>query len=281
MVLRRMTGVFEPDDKAAPVKRPAKLPQVAILVPVYNEAENVKPMVREVAAAFADGRIPYELVFVDDGSRDQTWEEIQAAVRAHPEVRGLRHCQNRGQSAAVWTGILRTTTPLIATLDGDLQNNPADIPSFFRYLEEADLICGVRQKRQDTWVRRCSSKIARWTRKTFLGVDFQDTGCALRLFKRELVGHLFPFNGMHRFLPLLAYWGGAVVKEVPVLHRSRQFGLSKYGIWNRLGRGIADVMALRWYRRRCFFRVAQPGADGKPTLLPTWQREAILEAKPE
>lgn len=271
-----MRGVLEEDPRSVRVQ--LKPPQLSILVPVYNEAENVKPMVREAAAAFAES-IAYELVFIDDGSRDRTWEEILAAVRDHPEVRGLRHVKNRGQSAAVWTGILRTTTPLIATLDGDLQNDPADIPRFIPALAEADLICGVRQKRQDTWVRRVSSNIARWVRKSFLGVDFQDTGCALRLFKRELAGHLIPFNGMHRFLPLLAYWGGAVVKEMPVHHRSRQFGVSKYGIWNRLGRGIADVLALRWYRRRCLFRIAGHDANGKPILLADWQREAILEAR--
>lgn len=272
-----MAGVLESVTLAG--AKPGSGPQLAVLVPVYNEAENVTPMVREVAAAFKGG-LAYELVFIDDGSRDQTWDVIQAAAREHPEVRGLRHRQNRGQSAAVWTGLLRTSTPLIATLDGDLQNDPADLPKFLPLLNEADLICGVRQNRQDTWVRRKSSLIARWTRKTFLGVDFQDTGCALRVFKRELVWHVIPFNGMHRFLPLLAYWGGAVVKEVPVHHRSRQFGVSKYGVWNRLGRGIADVMALRWYRRRCLFRPAATNASGKLTLLPEWEREAILETPP-
>ena len=260
--------------------QPGGPPRLAVLVPVFNEAENVEPMAREVAKAFAGASISYELVFIDDGSNDRTWEEILAAVKAHPEVRGLRHRRNRGQSAAIWTGLLRTATPLIATLDGDLQNDPADIPRCVEELARADFVCGVRHRRQDTWVRRVSSKIARWTRRRALGVDFQDTGCALRVFRRELVGHLFPFNGMHRFLPLLAHWGGAIVKEIPVNHRARQFGVSKYGVWNRLGRGIADLRGLRWYRRRCLF--GPPGVDaaGQPVTLVQWEEQSVLEATP-
>ena len=255
----------------------SKLPQLAILVPVYNESENVKPMAREVAAALAGQNLLYQLVFIDDGSHDTTWQEILQVVQDHPAARGLRHRHNRGQSAALWTGLLRTSTPLVATLDGDLQNDPADIPRCLAELDAADFICGVRVQRRDTWLRRRSSQVARFMRRAFLGVDFQDTGCSLRVFKRELTGHLIPFNGMHRFLPLLAYWGGAVVKEVPVNHRPRQHGVSKYGVWNRLGRGLIDLMALRWYRQRCLFPVAPRDPQGKLVRLAEWQKTEILE----
>lgn len=271
--------MWETGSQAAMARPVGQPPQLSILVPVYNEARNVRPMVREVAAAFAGLGLAYELVFIDDGSQDNTWEEILAAARERVEVRGLRHRQNRGQSAAVWTGLLRTSTPLIATLDGDLQNDPADIPRCLAELAGADFICGVRAHRRDTRLRRFSSAVARWTRRLFLGVDFQDTGCALRVFKRELTGHLIPFNGMHRFLPLLAFWGGAVVKEVPVNHRHRQFGVSKYGVWNRLGRGLADVAALRWYRRRCLFTIASRDVQGRWVLLPAAQRDAIMDTR--
>lgn len=269
--------MWETGSKAAMAQLAGQPPQLSILVPVYNEARNVKPMVREVAAALAGLNLAYELVFIDDGSKDDTWAEILEASRAHAEVRGLRHRQNRGQSAAVWTGLLKTSTPLVATLDGDLQNDPADIPRCLSELAGADFICGVRVNRRDTRLRRFSSTIARWTRKLFLGVDFQDTGCALRVFKRELTGHLIPFNGMHRFLPLLAHWGGAVVKEIPINHRPRQFGVSKYGVWNRLGRGLADVVALLWYRRRCLFQVASRNAQGQWVLFSEAQKAALVE----
>jgi dolichol-phosphate mannosyltransferase len=273
-----MSGMVETGSKGMMARPAGKPPQMSILVPVCNEAENVKPMVREVASAFAGRGLEYELVFIDDGSTDNTWNEIIEAVQEHAEVRGWRHRENRGQSAAVWTGLTRTSAPVIATLDGDLQNDPADIPRFLSELEGADFICGVRVNRRDTWLRRFSSGIARWARKVFLGVDFQDTGCALRVFRRDVASHLIPFNGMHRFLPLLAYWGGAVVKELPVNHRHRQFGVSKYGVWNRLGRGLTDLAALRWYRRRCLFRIASRNAQGQWVRLSEAQEEGIVEA---
>lgn len=224
--------------------------ELAIIVPVYDEEENILPMAREVSDAMKNVAIDYELVFVDDASRDSTWQRIQELRKSNPRIRGMRHLKNAGQSAALWTGILNTTTPLIATLDGDLQNDPADLPKLIAELKNVDFVCGVRTKRKDTWVRRVSSKIARWARKSALGVDFVDTGCAFRVFKRSTLDGLFGFNGLHRFLPVLVHGGGHSTKEIPINHRARVAGVSKYGVFNRLGRGIYDLIAVGWYQRR-------------------------------
>jgi dolichol-phosphate mannosyltransferase len=224
--------------------------EVAVIVPVFNEEDNVLPMAREVSDAMKNAGRTYELVFVDDASTDGTWKKIEEARRQFPNVRGLRHSVNSGQSAALWTGIQATSSEIIATLDGDLQNDPADIPQMLPFLAQTDFICGVRAKRRDTFVRRSSSKIARWARHRALKVDFCDTGCAMRVFKRSALKGVFPFNGFHRFLPVLVHGNGVSTREVPVNHRPRVAGVSKYGVWNRLGRGIYDLIALSWFQKR-------------------------------
>jgi glycosyltransferase involved in cell wall biosynthesis len=225
---------------------------ISIIVPVFEEADNVQPMAREVAAAFAPVPNDWELVFVDDGSRDSTWAKITEAARANPRVRGVRHTRNAGQSAALWTGIQQTNRPLIATLDGDLQNDPADLPRLLEELETCDFACGWRANRQDSWLRKLSSRLARWARSTALNAEFRDTGCALRVFRRATLDGVFGFNGLHRFLPILVAGGGFRVREIPVNHRARVAGVSKYGVWNRLGRGLYDLVAIAWYQRRRF-----------------------------
>ncbi|MEO8427517.1 MAG: glycosyltransferase family 2 protein [Verrucomicrobiota bacterium] len=223
---------------------------ISIIVPVFNEAENILPLTQEVALALRSERRTYELVFVDDASTDETWERINAAHQANSSVRGLRHGSNRGQSAALWSGIQATTGPVIATMDGDLQNDPADLPKLLTELDWADFILGRRVKRRDNWLRQVSSRVARQARKIVLGIDLQDTGCSLRVFKRSALDGIFPFNGLHRFLPVLVHGGGAKVLEIPVNHRPRAAGVSKYGIRNRLGRGIVDLLAVAWYQKR-------------------------------
>ena len=225
---------------------------ISIIVPVFNEAENILPLTQEIALALRSERRSYELVFVDDASTDETWERINAAHQANPSVRGLRHGSNRGQSAALWSGIRATTGAVIATMDGDLQNDPADLPKLLAELDRADFILGHRVKRQDNWLRQVSSRVARLARKLVLGVGLQDTGCSLRVFKRSALDGIFPFNGLHRFLPVLVHGGGGKVLEIPVNHRPRAAGVSKYGIGNRLGRGIVDLLAVAWYQKRRF-----------------------------
>jgi dolichol-phosphate mannosyltransferase len=225
-------------------------PEISIIIPLFNEVDNVDPLVSQALAALRDEKRPFEIVLVDDASTDGTWEKIIAANRADPRVRGSRHTRNAGQSAALWTGYRGSRAPIIVTLDGDLQNDPADIPKLLSGLSDYDVVCGMRVNRQDNFVRKISSKIARAARKWALGVDFRDTGCGLRAFKRPVLDSLFAFNGFHRFMPVLAHSAGARVIEVPVNHRQRIAGKSKYGIGNRLGRGIYDLIAVSWYQKR-------------------------------
>lgn len=249
--------------------------EISVIVPAFEESANIAPMAREVAAAMQSVTPDWELVFVDDASRDGTWQRIAEARRAEPRVRGLRHTRNAGQSAAVWTGINATTAPILCTLDGDLQNDPADLPKMIAELKNVDFVSGMRLSRQDTWVRKISSRIARRARSAALGVDFRDTGCAIRAFKRETLAGVFPFNGLHRFLPVLVHGGGFKTLEMPVNHRPRVAGVSKYGVWNRLGRGIYDLIAISWYQKR---RYRAPGFaeldDAEPTGA-TPKREVV------
>ena len=224
--------------------------EISIIVPVFNEADNILPLAQEIFAALSYEPRACELVFVDDASTDATWAQIAAARRTDPRVRGLRHARNAGQSAALWTGIQATTSPILATLDGDRQNDPADLPKLLAALTQADFVCGMRLTRQDNFVRRTSSRIAHWARRTVLHADFHDTGCALRAFKREALTGVFGFNGLHRFLPILVEGGGYTTLEIPVNHRPRVAGVSKYGVWNRLGRGVVDLFAIAWYQKR-------------------------------
>lgn len=224
--------------------------EISIVVPVFNELDNIAPLAAEVARSFAGEARSWELVLVDDASTDATWLEILKAQAADPRVRGLRHQSNRGQSAAVWTGIIGSEGAILCTLDGDLQNNPADLPRMIAMLDQLDFVSGRRTQRQDSWVRKMSSSVARAARAWALGHDFADTGCALRAFKRSALQGVFPFNGVHRFLPILVAAGGNRCLEIPVSHRPRVAGVSKYGVWNRLGRGIYDLIGVGWCLRR-------------------------------
>lgn len=230
---------------------------LSIIVPVYNEQENVLPLWREVASAMSTAQLSWELVFVDDGSTDDTWNQIMEARRNDKRVRGFRHSTNAGQSAAVWTGIQATASCLVATLDGDRQNDPSDIPWMLALLqkENLDFVSGMRLKRQDNWLRRASSAVARWVRNAALNTSFRDTGCALRVFKRTVLEGIPAFNGLHRFLPVLVAGAGWKTREVEVRHRQRVAGASKYGVWNRLFRGIYDLIGVGWFQRRRISRV--------------------------
>ena len=252
--------------------------EISIIVPVFNEADNILTLTREVFASLNSCGQGIELLFVDDASTDETWQRIGEARQTESRVRGLQHAHNAGQSSALWTGIQATTAPIVATLDGDLQNDPADLLGMIAELEKVDFVCGCRVNRQDSWLRKVSSKIARWARRTALKVDFQDTGCAIRVFKRSALAGVCPFNGLHRFLPVIVHGGGMKTAEIQVNHRPRVAGASKYGVWNRLGRGIYDLFAIAWFQKRRFrpvpFRELPPETGGRKTI-------AIEEAPPD
>jgi len=228
---------------------------VSVVVPVCNEADNIEPLALEVRDALR--RLDaFELIFVDDGSTDGT-AAVARAVRdqAVPEVRLLRHGRRSGQSAAVATGVQAARYPWIATLDGDCQNDPADIPRLIEYLEtaataELKLVIGNRALRQDSWLRRISSRVANAVRGRLLRDHTPDTGCGLKVFERATFLELPRFDHMHRFLPALFQRAGTSVHSVPVSHRPRTRGLSKYGLFDRLWVGIADLVGVMWLIRR-------------------------------
>jgi len=233
--------------------------ELSVVAPLWNEELNVGPLLERVVQALRSEPRPFEVIFVDDASTDATWSRILEAQKVEPRLRAIRLLHHSGQSAALWTGFSASRGRIIATLDGDLQNDPTDLPRMLKELQNYDLVCGLRARRKDNTVRRLSSAVARWARKTALGVDFRDTGCNLRVFDRVVLSKLFPFDGLHRFMPVLAHAAGFRVIELPVAHHPRMAGKSKYGVWNRLGRGIWDLAAIAWYRKRHLSRV--PAAE--------------------
>ncbi len=235
---------------------------LSVIVPLYNEADNVGPLTERILRAVGEHSGGVELLLVDDHSTDGTWNRILSARGKDLRIRAVRHSVNRGQSAALWTGFRSARGSVIATLDGDLQNDPADLPMMLRELASCDMVCGVRTKRADTLLRRISAKVARWARRLALGVDFADTGCNLRVFKASILSAVPAFNGVHRFLPVLAHGAGAIVKEVSVAHHPRAAGVSKYGLWNRLGRGICDLVMVALFLRRQL-KLLQPASGAR------------------
>ena len=223
-------------------------PEVSVVVPVCNEVENVGPLVREIAAAL-QGRA-FEAIFVDDGSTDGTGDALRALRAEVPQLRVLRHSFRAGQSAAVCSGVRHARAAWIATLDGDGQNDPADIPALFAARERAELVMGNRVERRDTWLRHAQSRVANGVRGWLLGDGTPDTGCGIKVMHRETFMDLPRFDHMHRFLPALFLRAGRRVVSVPVKHRPRERGTSKYGLFDRLWVGIVDIFGVMWLRRR-------------------------------
>jgi dolichol-phosphate mannosyltransferase len=234
-------------------------PELSVVIPVCNEEDNVGPLASEIAAALR--ALPHEIVFVDDGSTDST---AAAASRARagglPQLRLVRHAVRSGQSAAVATGVRAARAPLIATLDGDGQNDPADIPRLLA-VRRADasgrlrLVMGNRTTRRDSWLRRISSRVANGVRGRLLRDGTPDTGCGIKVFDRDVFLDMPRFDHMHRFMPALVRREGYDVVSVPVNHRQRARGKSKYGLHNRLWVGIVDLVGLSWLLRRASPRV--------------------------
>ena len=237
-------------------------PEISVVVPLHNEAGNVQPLVRRILESLTGSVQSIELILVDDGSTDGTWEHVLQAQQADARVRGIRHPVNLGQSAALFSGFRASEGSVIATLDGDLQNDPADLPRMLEELSRCDMVCGVRIARADGVLRRLSSRVARSARKLVLRVDYADSGCNLRVFKRRVLEALPAFKGVHRFIPILVNSAGAVVKEMPVSHHPRVAGRSNYGVWNRVGAGIFDLlMVAMLIRRQIKLDFQKPGED--------------------
>jgi dolichol-phosphate mannosyltransferase len=227
---------------------------LSVVIPVKNEAGNIAPLVAEIVRAL-DGRALFEIIYVDDGSDDSTQAEIRRLQASVPQLRLLRHTRSCGQSAAIRSGVKAARGSWIATLDGDGQNDPADIPALWRLAQGSPampplLIAGHRARRRDSWSKRQASRIANTVRRRLLHDDTPDTGCGLKLLPRALFLDLPYFDHMHRFLPALVLREGGIVHSVPVNHRPRQRGSSKYGVLDRLAVGIADLAGVMWLRRR-------------------------------
>ena len=225
-------------------------PEVSIVVPVYNEEGSLPVLVEEIRAAMAAAATEYELLLVDDGSSDGSPAVLARLAAAEPRIRVLRLRRNSGQSAALAAGFAHARGEVVVTLDADLQNDPADIPRLLAALDGCDVVCGVRTARQDDWVRRLSSRIANGVRNRLTHESVTDVGCTLRACRAEHLRRIPVWKGMHRFLPTLLRMEGARVREVPVRHRARRYGQAKYGIGNRLWRGLADLLAVRWMQSR-------------------------------
>jgi dolichol-phosphate mannosyltransferase len=227
------------------------MPQLSVVIPVFNEKGNLQPLIDEVERTLA-GRMRFEVVVVDDGSDDGTEAEAACLASDRDWLRVETHPRNRGQSAAIRTGVLAARAPTIAVLDGDGQNDPADIPKLYAALRLSgdSMAVGERRIRRDGWVRRVSSRVANGVRSSLLHDGIRDTGCGLKVFRRDDFLTLPAFDHMHRFLPALVQCRGGRIRTVPVNHRPRRYGKSKYGIGNRLWAGIVDMVGVMWLSRR-------------------------------
>ncbi len=244
-------------------------PQLSVVVPAYNEAESLPVLLDELRAALAAVGRTWELVLVDDGSSDGTTDRIRAEAAADPRVVPVLLAANRGQSAALAAGFARARGEVIVTLDADLQNDPSDLGRVLAALDGADVVSGIRARRNDSLVRRLSSRIANGFRRAVLGDPVTDIGCSFKAYRREALEGLPMFVGVHRFLPALCVFRGARLVEVPLSHRARRHGVSKYGVGNRLWRGLHDLIGVRWLKSRLVsYRVREDGAASRPGETP-------------
>ena len=240
--------------------------RVSVVVPVKNEQDNVEPLIREIVAALS-GVAAFEIVYVNDGSTDGTQARLEALKAEFPMLRVIRHQASCGQSRAITTGVTAARYEWVATLDGDGQNDPADIPGLLAKLSDPaqpahlELLAGWRARRNDTFLRRLSSKVANAVRSRMLRDNTPDTGCGLKVFARETFLQLPNFDHVHRFIPALVMRNGGAVVSVPVHHRARERGTSKYGVHNRLWVGIVDLFGVAWLQRRVRLPLIAPDSD--------------------
>jgi dolichol-phosphate mannosyltransferase len=233
----------------------ALTPELSIVVPVFNEAGNIIPLANEVHAALA-GVCTYELIFIDDGSSDASASELAQVQAANPNVQLLKHLKRSGKSAGLVTGFFAARAPWIQTLDGDRQNDPADVARAWKKIHapipdaSLGIVAGVRKRRNDGAIKWLSSRIANFVRRNMLRDDTRDTGCGFKLLRTEVAQHIPYFDGMHRFLPALTRRQGYSILQIEIEDRPRVAGVSKYGFFGRLGAGIFDLFGVFWLMRR-------------------------------
>ena len=235
-------------------------PEISLVIPCYNEAGNLRELIKAIRAAVEPLPISYEVVITDDCSRDQSWEILKELAADDPRIRVQQFAFNCGESAASFAGLKAARGKYLVTLDADLQNDPADLPKFLEALKHYDCVCGTRVKVRgegDHFIRVVSSRIANWVRNRLSSEQISDAGCTYRAFKRECIANLKFFKGMHRFLPTLFKIEGYTVTEIGVSNHPRFAGRSHYGVWNRLFASFYDLLAVRWMKKRMFpYRVS-------------------------
>ncbi|HSS76849.1 MAG TPA: glycosyltransferase family 2 protein [Thermoanaerobaculia bacterium] len=250
-------------------------PEISVVIPVFNEEKNLPLLAAELQGVLPALGRSHEVIFVDDGSTDDSFEALCKLARQDSAVRIVRLRRNTGQSAALAAGFRAAQGGIVITLDADLQNDPADIPGLLARLDGCEVVCGVRTHRQDPWLRRISSRIASRARNRLTHESIADIGCTLRVYRAEFLRRLPLFDGMHRFLPTLLKLEGARITELPVHHRPRRHGQSKYNIRNRIWRSLADLVAVRWMQKRWIDRCApeeifpchsMPTSSGSPSV---------------
>jgi dolichol-phosphate mannosyltransferase len=226
--------------------------ELSVVIPVFNEEANLEPLLAELEPVLRGLNRPFEVICVDDKCTDRSPEVLRKLAAQLPFLRIVRHRVNSGESAGQATGFAAARGQLIVTIDADQQNDPADIPRLLAALtDDVAAVCGVRRKREDDWVRRVSSRLANGFRNRVTGDRVSDAGCTFRAVRRAATREVPVFNGMHRFLPTILRYQGYKVVEIHVNDRPRTRGQSKYGVHNRLWRGLRDCMAMRWYKVRC------------------------------
>jgi dolichol-phosphate mannosyltransferase len=241
--------------------------ELSIVIPIYNEEENVVQLVEEILKAMETFKASYEIVLVDDGSKDDSLRLMKQSHKEHPEiVQYVSFTENNGQTAAFIAGFRASRGRLVATLDGDRQNDPTDLPGMIEKLNssDVDMVNGIRQKRQDNWLRKISSRIGNGFRNWLTREQVSDVGCSIRVMKRECVAEIPCFNGLHRFFPTLVRMKGFKITEMPVNHRERILGVSKYGVLNRAFVGFHDTLAVRWMLKRVLnWKVGEESSQGR------------------
>ena len=225
-------------------------PEISIVVPVYNEEENLPILISQLVSVLKALGKSFEMIFVDDGSTDESRKILKSRASEHPEIRVIGFKKNCGETAAGAAGLKEARGEVVITIDADLQNDPKDIPMMLEYLKDYDMVTGWRQKRDDSWTKRITSKIANRIRNGLSGETIRDSGCTFRAYKRECLQGLKLYKGMHRFIPTLVKMEGFRVIEVPISHHPRKFGVSKYTTWNRMWRAFVDLLAVKWMKSR-------------------------------
>ncbi len=223
---------------------------ISIVVPVYNEEKNLPVLIPQIAQVLEPLGESYEMIFVDDGSTDESRKVLKEMTSQFPQIHFLGFRKNCGETAAIAAGLKEAKGQIVITIDGDLQNDPKDISRMLEYLKDYDMVTGWREKRDDPWIKRISSKIANRIRNKLSGETIRDSGCTFRAYKRECLRNLKLYKGMHRFMPTLVKMEGFRVIEIPIAHHPRQFGVSKYTTWNRMWGAFVDLLAVRWMKSR-------------------------------